>query len=125
MRKQNLAIIIVLSVIYGSSAFAKPTSICKTDFDNLTCIRKASNSVNYEMSKTIDNLLKSVDNVNRLKESQIKWKQYKKSYCNDFMGEEAAYSQGDGVELIVESCLLNIDKNRLIELKSLNKVYIN
>lgn len=125
MKKQSLIITSVITMICGCSVIAKPVSTCKTDFDNLSCIRSASSSTNSEMKRILENLYKSVDNVNELKASQIKWTQYKNTYCKEFMGKEAANAQGDGAETVIESCLLNSDKSRLLELKSLNKVYSN
>ncbi len=108
----------------GGLAFAQPNTSCKNDDESLICIRSSSKAVTNEMKKVILNIEESSDNLQKFQISQSKWLAYKNAYCKDFMGEEAINAQGDGATIIIESCLLDIDKARLDELKRLNKVYL-
>jgi uncharacterized protein YecT (DUF1311 family) len=108
----------------GGLAFAQPNTSCKNDDESLICIRSSSKAVTNEMKKVILNIEESTDNLQKFQISQLKWLAYKNAYCKDFMGEEATNAQGDGATIIIESCLLDIDKARLDELKRLNKVYL-
>lgn len=105
------------------SVSAKSNASCKSDDESLVCIRASSLIVNSEIKKVIINIEKSTDNKQQFQTAQIKWQAYKNSYCRDFIGSEATYAQGDGASKIIESCLLSIDKERLDELKRLNRVY--
>lgn len=118
-------ILILFSLYISCSALANPSSLCKGDEESLACIRSASILINNEMKKIILNIEKSIENKAKFQVSQSKWLVYRSAYCRDFLGEEAAYAQGDGTAKIIESCQLNIDKNRLAELQKLNKVYSN
>lgn len=118
-------LLILFSLCISCSALAKPSSLCKGDEESLACIRSTSILINNEMKEIVSNIDKSIDNRAKFQVSQVKWLAYRRAYCKDFLGEEAAYAQGDGTAKIIESCQLNIDKNRLVELKKLNKVYSN
>lgn len=121
MKKLILIFLLLLSM--GGLAFAQPNTSCKNDDESLICIRSSSKAVINEMKKVILNIEESSDNLQKFQISQSKWLAYKNAYCKDFMGEEATNAQGDGATIIIESCLLDIDKARLDELKRLNKVY--
>lgn len=121
MKKLILIFLLLLSM--GGLAFAQPNTSCKNDDESLICIRSSSKAVINEMKKVILNIEESTDNLQKFQISQLKWLAYKNAYCKDFMGEEATNAQGDGATIIIESCLLDIDKARLDELKRLNKVY--
>ncbi|MCU4539015.1 DUF1311 domain-containing protein [Acinetobacter bereziniae] len=121
MKKLILRFLLLFSM--GGLAFAQPNTSCKNDDESLICIRSSSKAVINEMKKVILNIEESSDNLQKFQISQSKWLAYKNAYCKDFMGEEATNAQGDGATIIIESCLLDIDKARLDELKRLNKVY--
>ncbi|MFW1949530.1 lysozyme inhibitor LprI family protein [Acinetobacter bereziniae] len=121
MKKLLLMFLVLLNVSCGVSA--KSDTSCKDEDESLICIRSSSKLVSGEMKKVIQNIEKSTDNLQKFQTSQIKWQAYRNSYCKDFIGEESTYAQGDGATKIVESCLLDIDKARLDELKRLDKVY--
>lgn len=116
-----LMFLIISNVSCGVSA--KSNASCKSDEESLVCIRASSLIINSEIKKVIINIEKSTDNKQQFQIAQIKWQAYKNSYCRDFIGAEATYAQGDGATKIIESCLLSIDKERLDELKRLNRVY--
>ncbi|MFH7352754.1 lysozyme inhibitor LprI family protein [Acinetobacter bereziniae] len=120
---KKLILIFLLLFSMGGLAFAQPNTSCKNDDESLICIRSSSKAVTNEMKKVILNIEESTDNLKKFQISQSKWLAYKNAYCKDFMGEEASNAQGDGATIIIESCLLDIDKARLDELKRLNKVY--
>lgn len=120
---KKLILISLLLFSMGGLAFAQPNTSCKNDDESLICIRSSSKAVINEMKKVILNIEESSDNLQKFQISQSKWLAYKNAYCKDFMGEEATNAQGDGATIIIESCLLDIDKARLDELKRLNKVY--
>ncbi|MFW2043030.1 lysozyme inhibitor LprI family protein [Acinetobacter sp. ULE_I001] len=121
---KKLILISLLLFSMGGLAFAQPNTSCKNDDESLICIRSSSKAVTNEMKKVILNIEESTDNLQKFQISQLKWLAYKNAYCKDFMGEEATNAQGDGATIIIESCLLDIDKARLDELKRLNKVYL-
>ncbi|ENV90423.1 hypothetical protein F938_04024 [Acinetobacter bereziniae LMG 1003 = CIP 70.12] len=121
---KKLILIFLLLFSMGGLAFAQPNTSCKNDDESLICIRSSSKAVTNEMKKVILNIEESTDNLKKFQISQSKWLAYKNAYCKDFMGEEASNAQGDGATIIIESCLLDIDKARLDELKRLNKVYL-
>lgn len=120
---KKLILIFLLLFSMGGLAFAHPNTSCKNDDESLICIRSSSKAVTNEIKKVILNIEESTDNLQKFQISQLKWLAYKNAYCKDFMGEEATNAQGDGATIIIESCLLDIDKARLDELKRLNKVY--
>lgn len=120
---KKLILIFLLLFSMGGLAFAQPNTSCKNDDESLICIRSSSKAVINEMKKVILNIEESSDNLQKFQISQSNWLAYKNAYCKDFMGEEATNAQGDGATIIIESCLLDIDKARLDELKRLNKVY--
>lgn len=117
-----LLMVLIISNV-SCSVSAKPNVSCKGDEGSLACIRASSVIVNSEIKKVIVNIEKSTDNKQQFQTAQIKWQAYKNSYCRDFIAAEATYAQGDGATKIIESCLLSIDKERLVELKRLNRVY--
>lgn len=121
---KKLILISLLLFSMGGLAFAQPNTSCKNDDESLTCIRSSSKAVSNEMKKVILNIEESTDNLQKFQISQSKWLAYKNAYCKDFIGKEATNAQGDGATIIIESCLLDIDKARLDELKRLNKVYL-
>ena len=121
MKKLILMFLVLFCI--GGVVFAQPNTSCKNDDESLICVRSSSKAVTNEMKKMILNIEKSTDNLQKFQISQSKWLAYKNAYCKDFMGEEATNAQGDGATIIIESCLLDIDKARLDELKRLNKVY--
>ncbi|WP_151714174.1 lysozyme inhibitor LprI family protein [Acinetobacter bereziniae] len=121
---KKLILIFLLLFSMGGLAFAQPNTSCKNDDESLICIRSSLKAVTNEMKKVILNIEESTDNLQKFQISQLKWLAYKNAYCKDFMGEEATNAQGDGATIIIESCLLDIDKARLDELKRLNKFYL-